>query len=43
MQILLSERFMTVSEHRLIWETKRDKKTDDYDKGRAKTNAEGRK
>lgn len=32
---------MTVSEHHLIWETKRDKKTDDYDKGLAKTNAEG--
>lgn len=30
-----------VSEPHLIWETKRDKKTDDYDKGPAKTNTEG--
>lgn len=38
---LLCKRFMTVSEHRLIWETKRDKKTDDYDEELAKTNMEG--
>lgn len=41
--ILLTERFMTVSGPRLIWETKRDKKTDDYDRGLAKTNTDGGK
>lgn len=34
-------RFMMVSKPHLIWETKRDKKTDDYDKGPAKINTEG--
>lgn len=31
--ILHTERFMTVSGPCLIWETKRDNKTDDYDRG----------